>query len=56
MTTWMRHYPRCRHSGLGWISEVPVHWEVRRLRSLATLINLATPSTRLPRICDESIM
>jgi type I restriction enzyme S subunit len=30
-------YPEYRDSGLDWLGEVPAHWEVRRLKSLATI-------------------
>jgi len=30
----MRHppYPACKDSGVEWLGEIPVHWEVRRLK------------------------
>ena len=30
-------YPAYRHSGVEWMGEVPAHWEVKRLKHLATL-------------------
>jgi len=33
-------------SGVEWLGDIPEHWEVRRLRTLARIINGATPSTQ----------
>jgi type I restriction enzyme S subunit len=35
--TW-RPYPKYRPSGLQWIPEIPEHWEVRKLKHIATII------------------
>ncbi len=32
----MRAYPRYRESGIEWLSEVPEHWEVKRLKLVAS--------------------
>ena len=44
----LRPYPRMRDSGVEWLGEVPEHWEVRRLRSFADLVNGGTPSSQMP--------
>ena len=33
----LRLYPRYRPSGIPWLGDVPVHWEVRRLRTVAEM-------------------
>jgi len=33
-------YPAYRPSGVEWLGEIPGHWEVRRLKYIATLINV----------------
>ena len=38
-------YPAYRESGVPWLGEVPTHWEVRRIRSIASMLNGATPSS-----------
>ena len=48
MTTTSHSYPAYKPSGVAWIGDVPAHWEVRRLRSVADVINGATPSTNVP--------
>ena len=30
-------YPEYRDSGVGWLGEIPAHWEVRRLKTLASV-------------------
>ena len=35
-------------SGVAWLGEVPAHWEVRRLKTMARIVNGATPSTLTP--------
>ncbi len=41
-------YPEYRESGVEWLGEVPAHWEVRKLRSLARLESGHTPSRQHP--------
>ncbi len=33
----LKSYPRCRPSGVEWLGDVPKHWEVRRLRTVAAM-------------------
>ena len=35
-------------SGVKWLDDVPAHWEVRRLKTMARIVNGATPSTLTP--------
>ena len=49
-------YPAYKPSGVAWIGDVPTHWEVRRLRSVADVINGATPSTNVPDYWDGHIL
>ena len=56
MTTTSHSYPAYKPSGAAWISDVPAHWEVRRLRSVADVINGATPSTSVPDYWDGHIL
>ena len=41
-------YPAYRPSGVPWLGDVPAHWEVRRLKTLARIVNGATPATLTP--------
>ena len=36
---------RLKPSGVEWLGDVPAHWEVRRLKTVASIKNGATPST-----------
>ena len=41
-------YPAYRPSGVEWLGEIPAHWEVRRLKYLATVNDEALPETTDP--------
>ena len=43
-----RPYPAYKDSGIEWLGEVPVHWEVKRLKYLATVNDEALPETTDP--------
>ena len=44
----MGPYPDYRDSGVEWLGEIPTHWEVRRLKYLATANDEALPETTDP--------
>ncbi len=51
MTTsisYLKPYPAYKPSGIEWLGEVPAHWEVRRLKYLATVNDEALPETTDP--------
>ena len=48
LTEKFRPYPDCKPSGVEWLGEVPAHWEVRRLKYLATVNDEALPDTTDP--------
>ena len=41
-------YPAYRPSGIEWLGEIPAHWEVKRLKYLATVNDEALPETTDP--------
>ena len=41
----LKPYSAYKDSGVPWLGEVPEHWGVRRVRSIAQIINGATPAT-----------
>ena len=41
-------YPAYRDSGVEWVGEIPAHWQVRRLKYLATVNDEALPETTDP--------
>ena len=43
-----RPYPAYKDSGVEWLGEVPVYWEVKRLKYLATVNDEALPETTDP--------
>ena len=51
----LKPYPACKPSGIMWLGKVPEHWEMRRLRTIAHIINGATPSTNNPAYWDGNI-
>ena len=38
----LKPHPQYKDSGVPWLGEVPVHWEVRRLKSSVVQINEQT--------------
>ena len=44
-----------KDSGIEWLGEVPSHWEVRRIRSFASIFNGATPSSNTTSYWDGDI-
>ena len=49
-------YPAYKPSGVEWLGNVPAHWEIRRLGSIAAVINGATPSTSVSEYWDGHIL
>jgi len=49
-------YPTYKPSGVFWLGDVPKHWEIRRLGSVAAVINGATPSTSVSEYWDGHIL
>lgn len=46
MTSSLHRYPSHKPSGVGWLSDVPAHWDVRRLKTAAAnVVNLTREST-----------
>ena len=56
MTTTLRPYPCYKPSGITRLGDVPGHWEVRRLRTIADVVNGATPSTSVDSYWDGTIL
>ena len=50
-----RPYPAYRDSGVDWIGSVPVHWTVVPLKTVAKVINGATPDSTNPDYWDGDI-
>ena len=48
-------YPTYKFSGVEWLGEVPVHWNVKRLRQCGTMVGGMTPSMEEPRFWDGDI-
>ncbi len=45
-----RRYPKYRDSGVEWLGEIPAHWEVRRLKCIATINDEVLPETTDPSL------
>jgi len=52
----LKPYPEYKDSGVPWLGKVPVHWEVRRVGSIAAVFNGATPSSNIPKYWDGDIV
>ncbi len=48
MTAKYKPYPAYKSSGVEWLNEIPAHWEVQRLKYLATVNDDALPETTAP--------
>ena len=40
----LKPYPAMKHSGVEWLGEVPEHWEVRRLKTLFSAVDIRSES------------
>jgi type I restriction enzyme S subunit len=47
-------YPEYKDSGVEWLGEIPAHWEVKRLKYLASINNEALPVVLLSIFCFHS--
>ena len=52
----LEQYSSIKESTVNWIGEVPPHWQVRRLKSVAKILNGATPSSSVPEYWDGDII
>ena len=43
----LRPYSAYKDSGVEWMGKVPAHWDVRRVRTIASVVNGATPSSNV---------
>lgn len=48
-------YPSCKDSGVEWLGQVPEHWEVRAVKSLARIANGSTPKSEVADYWDGDI-
>ena len=48
-------YPAYRDSGVPWLGKVPGHWAVRRLGTVTSIVNGATPASGTPEYWDGDI-
>jgi type I restriction enzyme S subunit len=48
-------YPAYKPSGVDWLGDVPVHWELRRLKHIFRIINGSTPKSAKPEYWDGDI-
>ena len=55
MMAGLRPYPTYRDSGVPWLGEVPRHWSVRRLGTVTSVVNGATPASGTPEYWDGDI-
>ena len=52
----LKPYPRMKDAGAEWLGRVPSHWEVRRLRTVVSIVNGATPSTSKEEYWDGEVL
>ena len=52
----MRRYPEYRESGVEWIGEIPAHWEIGKIKHIATFVSQkSTPETDAIKISPENV-
>ena len=52
----MRRYPEYRESGVEWIEEIPAHWEIGKIKHIATFVSQkSTPETDAIKISPENV-
>ena len=49
-------YPAIKDSGVEWLGAMPAHWKVERTKSVASVLNGATPSTNNPSYWNGDIL
>ena len=52
----LQPYPAYKPSGVEWLGEVPTHWGVRRMRTVASVLNGATPFSGQQSYWDGDIV
>ena len=55
MITKLVPYPELKDSGVDWLGAIPAHWHIRRMRTVARILNGATPSSNTPAYWDGPI-
>ena len=56
MISRLKPYPRMKHTRVTWFGVVPAHWTVARMKSVASILNGATPSTNNPAYWEGDIL
>ena len=51
----MSTYPTYKPSGIGWLGDIPEHWEVKRLKTVAQIVNGSTPKSSIEEYWDGDI-
>ena len=52
----MRRYPEYKESGVEWIGEIPAHWEIGKIKYIATFVSQkSTPETDAIKISPENV-
>ena len=52
----MKRYPEYKDTGVDWIGEIPAHWELGKIKHIATFVNQkSTPETDTIKISPENI-
>ena len=52
----LKPYPKLKGSGVEWLGRLPAHWQVRRMRTVARILNGATPSSNTSTYWDGDIL
>ena len=47
LTEWVKPYPAYKESGVGWLGEIPAHWEVKRADSLLRYEKIQVEPSRI---------
>ena len=51
----MRRYPEYKDSGVQWIGKIPAHWEIEKIKYIATFVSTkSSPETDAIKISPEN--
>ena len=51
----MSTYPTYKPSGIEWLGDIPNHWQVKRLKQIAEIVNGSTPKSNVEKFWDGNI-
>lgn len=56
VTNRWKRYPAYKSSSIEWLGEIPIHWDVKRIKCLFSVVNGSTPKSDMPEYWDGDIL